>query len=99
MLIGFKKLESTTKEKRKKLNGGEEWADVMKHISQAVDFPIRLIRSMSAMLLEAKASITSSLTDISVVILPDSHRTSRGRARLAEITEWMARVSLSVDEF
>lgn len=45
----------------------------MQHARQPVDFPIRLIRGMSAMLPGAKASITSSLTDISVVILPDSH--------------------------
>lgn len=55
----------------------------MQHARQPVDFPIRLIRGMSAMLLEAKASITSSLTDISVVILQNSHRTSGGRARLS----------------
>lgn len=62
---------------------GNESADVMQHARQPVGFPIRLIRGMSAMLLEAKASITSSPNDISVVILPDSHLTSRGRARLA----------------
>lgn len=48
----------------------------MQHTRQPVDFPIRLIRDMSAILLEAKASITSSQNDISVVILPDSRRTS-----------------------
>lgn len=72
----------------------------MQHGRQQVDFSIRLIRGMSAMLLEAKASITSSLTDISVVILPDRHRTGRGQARLcvSRITEWTANATMAGDE-
>lgn len=77
----------------------EGWAaDVMQHARQPVDFPIRLIRSMSAMLLGAKASITSSPADISVVILPDSHWTSRGRARLSN-RGGLHTAYMSVDEF
>lgn len=37
----------------------EEWTDLMQSARQLVDFPIRLIRVMSAMPLEAKVSITS----------------------------------------
>lgn len=89
----------------KKMNWsrGELWADVMQHTRQPADFPIKLIRGMSAMILEAKASITSSLTDISVVILPDTHWTSRGRARLSvqwkRITQWTTSTNITVHEF
>lgn len=74
---------------------GDGWADVMQHARHPKDFPIRLIRGMSAMLLEARASISRSLTDIRAVILPDSRRTSRGQAGGG--LEWTASVSVRCD--
>lgn len=41
----------------------------MQHLLQREALPIRLIRGMSAMLMEVKDYITSSLTDISIIIL------------------------------
>lgn len=49
------------------------------------------------MLLEAKASVTGSLTDISVVILPDSHRTFR--ADEPDCLSNSGGLQIDVDEF
>lgn len=70
---------------------------------EPVGFPISLIRGMPAMLLEAKVSITSSLTDISIVILSDSPRDKKRASQTVcvqhkRIRERAISAGLSVDE-